>query len=128
MATLENKTILVIGGTSGIGYGVAEAAVKSLAQAVIVASSNKKRVEKAVERLTSAKLGPGSIRGHVVDGESENSLKTLFEEVGEVDHVVVTSGRLHGGVPVHEIDINAAKGTITTCIHRCHTLIFSVQA
>ncbi|GJJ07012.1 hypothetical protein Clacol_001210 [Clathrus columnatus] len=94
MATLANKIILIIGGSSGIGFGVAEASLKSFAKTVIIASSNKERVEKAVKRLTGAKLGGGEIIGRVVNAGNEESIKGLLDDVGEVDHIIFTSGRL----------------------------------
>ncbi|GJJ06991.1 hypothetical protein Clacol_001189 [Clathrus columnatus] len=112
MATLKDKTVLIIGGTSGIGFGVAEASLKSLAKTVIVASSKKDRVENAIKRLTDAKLGSGAVHGHVVDAENEQSIKTLLEKVGEVDHIVFTSGRLDGTLKFPEVDINHAKGIV----------------
>ncbi|GJJ07001.1 hypothetical protein Clacol_001199 [Clathrus columnatus] len=112
MATLQNKTVLIIGGTSGIGFGVAEASLKSFAKTVIVASSNKDRVENAIKRLTDAKLGHGAVHGHVVDAGNEQSIKALLEKVGEVDHIVFTSGRLDGALKFPEVDINHARGSL----------------
>ena len=48
--SLDDKRILVIGGGSGIGFAVAEAAVKAGAQ-VVVASTNAERVKTAAVRL-----------------------------------------------------------------------------
>ncbi|GJJ06983.1 hypothetical protein Clacol_001181 [Clathrus columnatus] len=113
MSTLQDKTVLIIGGTSGIGFGVAEASLKSFAKTVIVASSNKDRVENAIKRLTDAKLGPGAIHGHVVDAENEQSIKTLLEKVGEIDHIVFTSGRIDRALlKFPEVDISHARGSL----------------
>ncbi|GJJ07000.1 hypothetical protein Clacol_001198 [Clathrus columnatus] len=109
MATLANKTILIIGGSSGIGFGVAEASLKSLAKTVIIASSNKERVEKAVKKLIDAKLGAGEITGRVVNAGNEESIKGLLDDVGEVDHIVFTSGRLETDLAFPEVDIDKAK-------------------
>ena len=57
MATLAGSRVLVIGGTSGIGLGVARAALAEGA-AVTVASSNPSRVDSAV-----ARLGGGAAKG-----------------------------------------------------------------
>ncbi|KJA26771.1 hypothetical protein HYPSUDRAFT_212924 [Hypholoma sublateritium FD-334 SS-4] len=66
MATLQNKTVVVVGGSSGIGFGVTLAALQSLASVVIIASSNAERVAGAVAQLQAHKL-PGEVRGEVVD-------------------------------------------------------------
>ncbi|GJJ06994.1 hypothetical protein Clacol_001192 [Clathrus columnatus] len=112
MATLANKTILIIGGSSGIGFGVAEASLKSFAKTVIIASSNKERVEKAVKKLIDAKLGAGEITGRVVDAGNEESIKGLLDDVGEVDHIVFTSGRLETSLAFPGVDINKAKDSL----------------
>ena len=51
MATLQGKKVVVIGGSSGIGYGVARASLLSLAEHVIVASSSQAKVTAAVGKL-----------------------------------------------------------------------------
>ncbi|GJJ07034.1 hypothetical protein Clacol_001232 [Clathrus columnatus] len=109
MSTLENKVVLIIGGSSGIGFGVAEASLKSLAKTVLIASSNQNHVNNAVERLINAKLGPGQINGHVVDAGNEQSIKTLLESVGEVDHIVFTSGLSYSTLKFPGLDISKAK-------------------
>ena len=52
MATLVGKKIVVIGGSSGIGHGVAAAALKSGAELVIVGRSPEKL--QAAERTLNA--------------------------------------------------------------------------
>ncbi|KAF9483318.1 short-chain dehydrogenase/reductase SDR [Pholiota conissans] len=91
MSTLENKTVVVIGGSSGIGFAVALASLQSFASPVIIASSSEERVKKAVERLKAHNL-PGVIRGEVVDATNSASIKDLIGRLGEVDHIVWTSG------------------------------------
>ena len=51
MAALQGKRIIVIGGSSGIGYSVAKASLLSLAEHVTIASSSQAKVAAAVERL-----------------------------------------------------------------------------
>ncbi|MCJ1426009.1 hypothetical protein MMC29_003911, partial [Sticta canariensis] len=53
LSKLAGKRILVLGGTSGIGFCIAEAAVEHDA-IVIVSSSNASKVDKAVHRLQTA--------------------------------------------------------------------------
>ena len=91
MASLQNKTVLVVGGSSGIGFAVARAALQSLARTVIIASSNAERVAVAVARLQSHALS-GEVRGEVVDAKDAGALKEFAGRVGAVDHVAWTSG------------------------------------
>jgi NAD(P)-dependent dehydrogenase (short-subunit alcohol dehydrogenase family) len=92
MAPLASTRILIIGGTSGIGYGVAKAALAEGAT-VIVASSSATKVASAKERLS----GGERVLGEVVDVSKEGDVKALFERVGSVDHLVFTvSVRAHG--------------------------------
>src|ERR1700743_894004 len=57
---LQNKRVVVLGGSSGIGRAVAESAAAMGAE-VVIASSNPERVQKAV-----AAIGSGT-QGHAVD-------------------------------------------------------------
>ena len=116
MATLQNKKIVVVGGTSGIGFGVALAALQSQASVVIVASSNPERVAKAVVRLQSHKL-PGEVRGEVLDAKDPAAIKAFTERIGTVDHIAWSSGDVAAGM----LDGSAAKedlinGKICRCM------------
>ena len=92
MTSLQNKTVLIVGGSSGIGFAVARAALQSLARTVIIASSNAERVAGAVARLQAHALSAGEVRGEVVDAKDAGALKEFAGRVGAVDHVVWTSG------------------------------------
>lgn len=93
---LEQK-VLIIGGTSGIGFGVAEGALEAGAQ-VHVSSSNPDKVAKAVERLKTAYPSKTSkISGSVCDlGSTEHTetrLRAPLDSVGKpINHIVFTAG------------------------------------
>lgn len=91
MATLQNKIIVVVGGSSGIGFAVALAALQSQAKAVVIASSDHAKVERGVERLKAHKL-PGEITGRVLDARDSAAVKQFGIDLGAVDHIVWTSG------------------------------------
>lgn len=94
-SNLADQTVVIIGGSSGIGYGVAKAALLEHATRVIIGSSSKDKVEDAVKRLradTASASVPGTISGDIVDGKDANSIKAFLEKAGEIDHLVWTSG------------------------------------
>ena len=99
----ESKRIVIIGGTSGIGYAVAEAAVRDGAH-VVVASSNPEKVDSAVKRLSNGATGA------VIDVTSESAVEAAFAKIGPLDHLVTTAGdwKARRG-PVGEMDLDAAK-------------------
>jgi NAD(P)-dependent dehydrogenase (short-subunit alcohol dehydrogenase family) len=85
MKTLNGKTVVVIGGTSGIGYAVAEAAQAAGAR-VVVGSKDPAKVQAAVERL-----GAGA-SGWPLDVSNEAGVSAFFEQVGPFDHLAFTAG------------------------------------
>jgi NAD(P)-dependent dehydrogenase (short-subunit alcohol dehydrogenase family) len=110
MATskLNGKTVVVIGGTAGIGFAVAKGAHAEGA-AVIVASSSDAKVSEAVTEMG------GQIRGHVLDVTDEASVAAFFEKIGPFDHLVFAAGD-SGYVPpapIGELNLDALKGLFT---------------
>ena len=121
MATLEGKRVVVVGGSSGIGFAVARESLKLNAELVIVASSSATKVENAVSKLEKeiANLGRrGKVYGRVVDASSPQSVKDFAIGLEEIDHLVWTSGALPDGVGMSELfgasfkdqDLEAYKG------------------
>jgi NAD(P)-dependent dehydrogenase (short-subunit alcohol dehydrogenase family) len=82
---LEHKRVVILGGTSGIGFATAEAAAREGAE-VVVASSRKARLDRALAAL------PKGASGHVLDLAHEESIRSLFGTVGPLDHLVFTAG------------------------------------
>lgn len=101
---LLNKHVLIIGGTSGIGFGVAEASLASGAQ-VTVSSSNQSRVDATVEKLKKD-FPDQKVSGYTCDLSKptvEQDLEALFSKVGKVDHIVYSAGEKLAAAPVEEI-------------------------
>jgi NAD(P)-dependent dehydrogenase (short-subunit alcohol dehydrogenase family) len=119
MPPITAQSILVIGGSSGIGFAVAQLSLAQGAARVAIASSNPTRVANAVERLKSSFPDhvEGQIKGHVCDlsaDDAEVRLEKLFTEVtvgsdgGEkalLDHIIYTavSPTSVGAKPIQEI-------------------------
>ena len=80
---IEGKRVLVIGGSSGIGFAVARA-VLSAGAAVTVASSSETRVRQAIDRLG----GGEAVRLDVTD---EAAVQGYFTTSGMFDHIAFTA-------------------------------------
>ncbi|MDG2004476.1 MAG: SDR family oxidoreductase [Novosphingobium sp.] len=81
---LDGASILIVGGGSGIGFAVAEAA-RAEGAAVTIASTNKDKLVGAAERLDGAKWA-------VLDITDEKAVEAFFHSSGDFDHVVTTAG------------------------------------
>ncbi len=82
---LQQKRVVVVGGSSGIGLAVAQQAASQGAKVVIV-SSNAERVQKAVECIS------GEAQGQAVNVSDEGAIATFFAKLGSFDHLVFTAG------------------------------------
>jgi NAD(P)-dependent dehydrogenase (short-subunit alcohol dehydrogenase family) len=102
--TLDGKRVLVIGGGSGIGYAVAEGAVREGAL-VTVASSNKDRVAAA-----AAKLG-NHAAGLVLDVTDEAAVAAFFAAQDPFDHIAFTAGDWGGMRRGGLADIDLSRAT-----------------
>jgi NAD(P)-dependent dehydrogenase (short-subunit alcohol dehydrogenase family) len=85
MQSLENKKVLVVGGSSGIGLAAAALALNAGAK-VTIASRDRARLDGAVK-----KLGPGS-DGRVLDTTDQSSVDAFFTADPTWDHVVASAG------------------------------------
>lgn len=112
MATLKGKTVLVIRGSAGIGYGVALAALQSYADKVIIASHSRERLADAEKRLRKEIDGlfKGEVDSTVLDAKDLNSVKMAVESDGEIDHLVFSSGDELRRVDFKSAQIESTKG------------------
>ncbi|RKK16313.1 hypothetical protein BFJ65_g9882 [Fusarium oxysporum f. sp. cepae] len=99
---LNGQRVLVIGGSTGIGFAVAEAALEHGAN-VVISSSNQSKIDSAIERLkthiNNNHLPIRKISGKVCNLAKpetiEANVKELLESAsqdGKLDHVVFTAG------------------------------------
>lgn len=82
---LQDKRVVIIGGSSGIGLAVAEQAASQGARIVVI-SSNAERLQKAVKSIG------GEAQGQVVDVSDEHAVETFFAKLGSFDHLIFTAG------------------------------------
>ena len=85
-SSFENKRVVIVGGSSGIGLAVAEEATSQGAKVVIV-SSTAERVQEAIHCIG------GGAGGQVVDVLDERAVESLFVKLGAFDHLVFHCGR-----------------------------------
>ena len=111
---LSGARVLVIGGSSGIGYCVAEACLEA-GCTVTISSSQSSRIENAIQRLL--KTYPSAkdrVTGHACDLASpslESNIEKLLDKVGAVDHIVFTAGDKLAMTPLQDCTMeNMVKG------------------
>jgi NAD(P)-dependent dehydrogenase (short-subunit alcohol dehydrogenase family) len=99
---LNGKRVVVLGGTSGIGLAVAEAAARAGATPV-VASSNPARVQAALAGL------PQGAEGEALDLRDEGAVRDFFAHIGAFDHLVYTAGETLQIGPLAEMSLQGAR-------------------
>jgi NAD(P)-dependent dehydrogenase (short-subunit alcohol dehydrogenase family) len=100
--SLRGKTVVVVGGSSGIGLATAELARQEGAE-VVISSRNKDRLTPAADRIGARPI--------VVDVTDDDSVAALFRACGPVDHVVVTAAQLRTG-PVKAVSMADVRATM----------------
>jgi NAD(P)-dependent dehydrogenase (short-subunit alcohol dehydrogenase family) len=105
--SLNGKTVVVIGGASGVGFAIAAAALGDGAR-VVIASSNAANIEAAVARLG------GGATGSVVDVRDEASVAGFFEQLGPFDHLAFTAGDWDWSAfaSARDMDLAAIQGSL----------------
>ncbi|KAK4227270.1 hypothetical protein QBC38DRAFT_478073 [Podospora fimiseda] len=114
LTKLAGKRILIIGGSSGIGFGVADAAVQHGASSVIISSSSTSKIEHALERLRPS-ITPGSntqLQGLGCNLGSQDTLTSEVEKLftlaakdGKLDHVVFTASDAPALGPIEKFSL-----------------------
>jgi NAD(P)-dependent dehydrogenase (short-subunit alcohol dehydrogenase family) len=99
---LWGRRIVFLGGTSGIGLAAARLASRYGAEPVLVGRNP--------ETLESARRELGAERTASFDVTDEADLEAFFVEVGEMDHVLVTTGGPHYGT-LARMDLAGARHT-----------------
>ena len=102
IASLNNKVVVVLGGTSGIGLAVAQAAALGGAK-VRVASRDPSRVAAAVKAL------PPGAEGVALDLSDGAAVAAFFAGQGALDHLVYTAGESLSLAPLAETDLATAR-------------------
>jgi len=99
---LQNKKVVILGGTSGIGFATARAALAQGAS-VVVSSSRQDKVSAAVAELGS------HAEGRVANLNDADSVSRLFADIGSFDHLVYTAGESLQLGELASMDISQAR-------------------
>lgn len=92
MMELENKRIVIIGGSSGIGLATARAAVEAGA-AVVIAGRSAEKLERAIQEIGDST----KVEAHTLDVRDEAAVRAFFEHIGPFDHLTTPGSAISGG-------------------------------
>lgn len=98
MQNLENKTVLITGGSKGIGYGIAETLIREKMR-VAITSRSQKAADDAAAQLNKA--GRGEAMGIEADVRNfksqEKAVARVIEKWGNLDVLIANAGIGHFG-------------------------------
>lgn len=115
LSKLNGTTVLIIGGSSGLGFGLAEACVEHQVARLILSSSREQKIDEARKRLKSSYPDSKTVvTGYAYDLSDETTLESNVEELfdrieGTIDHVVFTAGDAVSAQPITEVDFQSVK-------------------
>lgn len=111
---LQGKRVLVFGGTSGIGFAVAEACIEHGAT-VFITGSNPEKLQKTVQRLKiSYDVSDTQVITHACDlsdaSNLDKNLESLLSKITDssktkLNHVVFTAGDGLNLTPISEVTV-----------------------
>jgi NAD(P)-dependent dehydrogenase (short-subunit alcohol dehydrogenase family) len=104
MNTLKGQRVLVVGGSSGIGFETAAAAGSAGASVTIAARSEIKL------KAAAAKLG-GSVETEVLNTNDNVAIERFFAPDEPWDHIVISASETKSG-PVRGLDLGDAKAAM----------------
>ena len=106
--TLQDKRILIAGGSSGIGLAIAVRAGELGAKVIVVSRTAGHKRE-----LLAALVGE-SVELHSCDVTSESALHRLFVDIGAIDHLVITIRPELASAPFGQADIRQVRQAFET--------------
>jgi NAD(P)-dependent dehydrogenase (short-subunit alcohol dehydrogenase family) len=119
MGVLEGKTVVVTGGTAGVGRACAEAMLAADAEAVVINGRSRERGERALAEI-SARFPRARIvlafgdMAQVVDAQSV--IAAAIEKIGRIDVLVNSTGTNDFPALLHNTPIEAVPGILERCL------------
>lgn len=102
---MNKETVLVVGGSSGMGLGLARSLLAD-GNAVVIAGRSSERLARA--RLALADVG--EVRTVAADITREDDVVRLFGECGPLDHIVSTAADIEGAYELlPDLELAAAR-------------------
>jgi NAD(P)-dependent dehydrogenase (short-subunit alcohol dehydrogenase family) len=106
MNKLESQSVLIVGGSSGIGAATAKA-FATLGADVTIASRNQAKLDAVAADIGTA------VRTAVLDTTDEAAVEAFFAKSGRFDHVVISAAQTPGG-PVRELPLSDAYAAMNS--------------
>ncbi|AXE17061.1 short-chain dehydrogenase [Runella rosea] len=109
---LENKTIIIIGGTTGLGLSAAKAFVAQGANVVVVGRNPDSctEAEKILGKTRATAIQGDATEPHTADNAIQKGIQT-FGGFDGLYHVAGGSGRKYGDGPLHELSLEGWNKT-----------------
>jgi NAD(P)-dependent dehydrogenase (short-subunit alcohol dehydrogenase family) len=101
---IEGQSVVIIGGSSGMGLAIAKEAVDAGAD-VTIAGRSEAKLDEAHRAIA------GDVVTRTVDVSDEQSVKSLFSQIGLFDHLVVTGSSVRTG-PLRELPLADARASM----------------
>lgn len=128
---LENKVVVITGGTKGIGRAIAESLLKAGAK-VFICARDKFVLKRTLEKLSTF----GKVDGEICDVRSESQVKMMLDEClrvfGGVDILINNAGVGIFGKTVDEISAEEFRRVMETNLfgvfYTCHHTIPLLKA
>ncbi|PVZ82621.1 short chain dehydrogenase [Serratia sp. S1B] len=104
----ENSKILIVGGNSGMGLTLAQRCLDDGAEVIIV-GRNQEKLNLARQSL----FDNPRLKTVVADITAESQVESLFEQVGELNHIVCTAADIQGAYELlPSLDLKAVQRAI----------------
>lgn len=100
--SLRDQKVVIMGGTSGIGFATAKAAA-SAGGVVVITGRDAEKLKRATSSL------PGTVREALVDATSREALNDFYKNFGPFDHLVLAVSGKVGGGPFTSLSIDLVK-------------------
>lgn len=86
---LKNRNVVIIGGTSGIGFATAELA-QAIGATVTITGRSQSKLDRAAQKL-------GKVKTSIVEITNEAQVQQLMAQFDHIDHLVVLGASLSSG-------------------------------